>query len=170
MIIGIAGKKQSGKDTAAQVFVARGFTLDSFAAPIRAFVAHIIGEPITEENKEAPIDWIDGKTPRQLMQTVGTEWGRSEHPEIWVRSLMRRVRPMAVVPDVRFENEARAIRDAGGIVIHVVRDGLPPRDRHASEQGIQWRDCDWIIENNGSLEQFLREVESAADAILEAHA
>lgn len=33
MIIGIAGKKCSGKDTAAKVFERLGFTHDSFAAP-----------------------------------------------------------------------------------------------------------------------------------------
>lgn len=168
MIIGIAGRKRSGKNTAADVFVARGFDLHSFAEPIRSFVSMLINEEITDKNKEAPLPGL-GLSPRQLMQTAGTEWGRAQHPDIWLWSLKQRLPVMAVIHDVRFENEADFIRNAGGIVIHIVRDGLPS-DGHASEAGIERKAGDVVIYNNGSLAHFLLKVESAADAILEAHA
>ncbi|MEU9859193.1 hypothetical protein AB0E19_38720, partial [Streptomyces sp. NPDC047974] len=80
-IIGITGRARSGKDTLAEFLVSdHGFVKLSFAAPIRAFVADITGLPVSAMEdgplKEEPLDWLNGQTPRRLMQTVGTEWGR----------------------------------------------------------------------------------------------
>lgn len=98
MIIGIAGKKRSGKDTAAKVFERLGFTHDSFAAPMKRFVQDIVGHELRDEDKEAPMEWLDGMTPRRMWQTLGTEWGRMMvHPDLWVRSMMRRAPPMCVI-------------------------------------------------------------------------
>jgi hypothetical protein len=138
MLIGIAGPKRSGKTTLAEG-LCKVFSLEhhSFAGPIRAFVASILGYTAEEleARKEEPVAWLDGKTPRQLMQTVGTEWGRAMvHDELWVRSLIARV-PVwgAVISDVRFANEAEAILAAGGIVIQLSRPGTGAGDGHASE-------------------------------------
>jgi hypothetical protein len=75
MLIGIAGPKRSGKDTLARgLCAALGLSQDSFAGPLRAFVANTLGMTLAEleDAKEAPIAWLDGITPRHLMQTVGT--------------------------------------------------------------------------------------------------
>lgn len=74
-------------------------------------------------------------TPRLLMQLLGTECGRQIlHPNIWVNALMadykilaynqskkRPIYPNWIITDVRFPNEVRAIKDAGGIVIRINR-------------------------------------------------
>jgi hypothetical protein len=138
MLIGIAGPKRSGKTTLAEG-LCKVFSLEhhSFAGPIRAFVANILGYTLEglELRKEEPVVWLDGKTPRQLMQTVGTEWGRvTVHDDLWVRSLLARVPAEgAVISDVRFPNEAEAILAAGGIVIQLSRPGTGEGDGHASE-------------------------------------
>jgi hypothetical protein len=105
MLIGLAGKMRVGKDNAARIFVGRGWHFDSFAARIPAMV-EAIADPLTDGNRERPITWLGGRSRRQMMQTLGTEWGRQMvHPEIWVRSLLRRVQGCrAGIPDVRFEN------------------------------------------------------------------
>lgn len=156
MIVGIAGKKRAGKDTIAREFIQRGFQHDSFAAPIRRFVADLIGYEITDENKESPIAWAPHLTPRLLMQTVGTEWGRAMDPDLWVKSFINRVNGNIVAPDVRFENEASAIRNAGGLMIHVQRN-IVHDDSHASEAGVGVRfDLgDILITNNGSVEALM---------------
>lgn len=138
MIIGIAGKKRAGKDTlAAGLSAALGLPRDSFAAPIRAFVGQITGmrPEELEASKETPLAWLDGMTPRRMMQTVGTEWGRqSVHSELWVRSLFARApRSGVIVSDVRFPNEADAILARGGIVFRVNRLGQGAGDEHLSE-------------------------------------
>lgn len=169
MIVGIAGKKRVGKDTIAREFIKRGFQHDSFAGPIRRFVADLIGYEITDENKEAPIYWAPHLTPRLLMQTVGTEWGRAMDPNLWVLSFLNR--PNAgrnvVVPDVRFENEASAVRMAGGLMIHVQRN-IVHDDKHASEAGVGVRfDLgDMLITNNGSLGALMKQAAMIAEDCL----
>lgn len=138
LYIGIAGAKRAGKDTLARKLQAiLGLPIDSFAAPLRKFVAELAGMgglDTLEVHKETPIPWLDGITARSMMQTVGTEWGRQMvHPDLWVRSLFARLPAGGIIPDVRFPNEAEAIRQRGGIVIRVSRAGTGHGDGHASE-------------------------------------
>lgn len=138
LYIGIAGGKRAGKDTLANGLAsALALPCDSFAAPLRQFVASILGISLREldSRKEDAIDWLADLTPRHMMQSAGTEWGRDRvHPELWVRSLFSRLPEGGLVPDVRFANEAHAIRRRGGVVIRIVRPGQHSGDLHASEQ------------------------------------
>lgn len=138
MLIAIAGPKRSGKNTLARgLSVALGLTEESFAGPLRRFVADTLGwtQDELEGRKEAPIAWLGGVTARQMMQTVGTEWGRRMvHGDLWLRSLFQRIPPEgAVIFDCRFPNEAEAILDRGGLVIQLTRPGTGEGDGHASE-------------------------------------
>tara|TARA_R100000951_G_scaffold10686_3_gene9018 strand:- start:16608 stop:17540 length:933 start_codon:yes stop_codon:yes gene_type:complete len=77
------------------------------------------------------------QTPRKLMQLLGTEGGRDIlHPNIWVNALFADYKatggysdgphyPNWIITDVRFPNEAQAIKDRGGIVIRVERNIVP---------------------------------------------
>jgi len=136
-LIGIAGPKRAGKDTLARgLCAALELPQDSFAAPLREFIARILGWSLDEleARKEDPVDWLDGVTPRHMMQTVGTEWGRSMiHGELWVRSLLQRMAGGGVISDVRFANEAEEILKRGGVVIQVDRPGAGHADEHVSE-------------------------------------
>lgn len=59
-----------------------------------------------------------GLTPRQALQTLGTEWGRGIDEDIWVDYALRRADSLlrgrdlyaVLITDVRFLNEARALR------------------------------------------------------------
>lgn len=140
-IIGICGPARAGKDTVARVLTHMGYVKDSFAAPIRSFVASICGLTLDqlEQVKDFPSDALDGKTPRYAMQTLGTEWGRTLlAQDIWINFLLRRsTGQRLVVPDIRFENEAAAIVAHGGIIFKVERPGVEiPESTHSSEQGI----------------------------------
>ena len=74
-LIGICGKARSGKDTAADYIVEEcGFNKYSMADPIRSMLDSIGVDP--SFNKEDPVDRF-GKSPRQMMQTLGTEWMRN---------------------------------------------------------------------------------------------
>lgn len=154
MIVGITGAKRSGKNTLADGLCQKlWLEHHSFAGPLREFVARILGWSLDELElrKEEPIDWLDGKTPRYLMQTVGTEWGREMiHPELWVRSLAHRIPERAVISDVRFDNEARAILSRGGVVIRVVRPGTGEGDFHASEVPVSNSLVTYTIRNDST--------------------
>jgi hypothetical protein len=56
-----------------------------------------------------------------------------------------------IFTDVRFLDEARFIKKAGGIILRVVRD-LENKDTHSSETETDKITADYTIYNNGSLE------------------
>lgn len=163
LLIGICGAKRAGKNTLADA-LAVNLSLDhvSFAGPLRSFVADILGENLAtlEAVKETPISWLDGVTPRQMMQTIGTEWGRMMiHPELWLRSLLRRIPPSgAVISDVRFENEAKLIKDHGGVLIRVIRAGTGTGDAHISETPVPEQYVDYTATNNGAPDEMVDQV------------
>jgi DNA-binding transcriptional MocR family regulator len=62
-----------------------------------------------------------------------------------------------IFDDLRFENEADWIRENGGLVVRLERPeaGTTTYVNHASERGIKLDPLgrDWIIKNDGSLEE-----------------
>ena len=169
-ILGMCGVARSGKDTVADYLVAKyGFVKHSFATPIRQFVAHILGtHPRTlERTKERPIPWLGGKTPRYLMQTVGTEWGRGMiDPDLWVKSCFHRAQRdidagrCVVICDVRFPNEADAVHAHGGQVWAMNRPGAGTASAHASE-AVPLHLADRTISNPGSVAELYAAVDAA---------
>jgi hypothetical protein len=159
-IIGIAGRARSGKDTVANFIIAAiGGYRYSFADPIRAMLAPLgvdMNDPFWQERKEEPIPAL-GVSPRRMMQTLGTEWGRQLiHPDLWIIMAHQRLLssgPGMVVPDVRFENEAAWVRKHGGRIIHVIRPDAKVVEAHASEDGIEMLDSDVQLLNSGTLEE-----------------
>lgn len=107
--------------------------------------------------KETPLTVCNGKSARHMMQTLGTEWGRQRLGQnIWVDVALRRCSTLrrAVVTDVRFDNEAQAIRNNGGYVIEIIREGQPSgADAHASEMGVSPDLIDARVYNNSSIEE-----------------
>lgn len=162
-VIGLTGRAGTGKDTVARILSNLfGYRPRSFADPIRrGLVAMFEGlspELLTDRgHKETPLEITHGTTPRRLMQTLGTEWGRTLiHPEIWVTQMeawVERHQPYRlVIPDVRFADEARWIREErGGLVLRVVRDDVAPVEAHASESGLSDTLVDGTIRNTGSI-------------------
>lgn len=159
-LIGIAGRARSGKDTVANFIIAAiGGYRYSFADPIRAMLAPLgvdMNDPYWRARKEDVIPAL-GVSPRRMMQTLGTEWGRNLiNPDLWlVMAHQRLLRngPGMVISDVRFENEAAWIRKHGGRIIHVIRPEAKAVEVHASEDGIEMLDTDAQLFNSGTLEE-----------------
>jgi hypothetical protein len=145
---------QSGKTTIAEALVARGWQRVRFAGPLKAMLATMLAEVgedretisrmIEGDLKELAADALAGETPRWAMQTLGTEWGRKLiHPDIWVRLFLRRAVQLrrqgypVVCDDLRFCNEAAAIRAAGGRLVRIERPGSGWKDGHASEGALE---------------------------------
>jgi hypothetical protein len=159
-VIGIAGPARVGKDTAADYLLEHlpmGYVKYSFADPIKAM---LLGLDLTYEQLHGNLkDVVDERfdcTPRRMMQTLGTEWGREHvHPLIWIRAMDSLITNQAVIPDVRFENEADYIRE-NGILIHIVKnyDSMAERHQHVSENGIKVDTRDLVVRNRGTLEEY----------------
>lgn len=165
-VIGLCGPAGVGKDTAADYLVKNhGFRRISFAAPIYDMLTALgFPPPATREEKEA-IHPMWGFSWRHAAQTLGTEWGRSLDQDIWLKLLVRRIKDSHtskfVISDVRFENEARTIRDNGGRILHLHgrASDLGSRAKHASEVLVNFKDGeDWEIDNKGSIEDLHAEL------------
>jgi hypothetical protein len=105
-------------------------------------------------------------TPRLALQTLGTEWGRTLYPNIWVDAALRDLRGPErrhenwVLCDVRFRNEIEGIQDIGGLVVRLLRG--EPRFNHPSETElaqINLETFDCIVDNNGTLAEFYMKID-----------
>ena len=178
MLIGLCGPAGAGKNTVAEFLTdSDGCTLVqmAFADPLYECVSTITGLPVARLKdrvvKEAVIPHL-GKSPRQMLQSMGTEWGRGMvHDEIWIRIAMEQasqhitVGRGVVITDVRFDNEAQAIIDAGGEVWRVTRPGwrclAEEAAAHQSEAGVSDHLIARTIDNSGSLDDLRDELSAA---------
>jgi hypothetical protein len=156
-LVGFAGLIGCGKTTAAQFLIKElQFHRVRFAGPLKAMMAALglSNMEIDDPNcKEQPSALLCGKTPRWAMQSLGTEWGRNLiGDDIWINAWKRSCEgyPHIVVDDVRFPNEARAIKEANGLLVRIVRPSMQYNNSsHASEA--QNFGVDHIIYNNGLI-------------------
>lgn len=162
-IVAFYGYKGCGKSKAAKQFIdSFGFIRYSFAAPLKQMLLTLglNTEQLWGDEKETPSDLLGGKTPRWAMQSLGSEWGRHcIDGNIWVRVWQKSL-PLTkavVVDDLRFPNEAVAIKLAGGYIVKIERPGLAFDTSHESEKYVDDEDAiplDEIIVNDGTLAQF----------------
>lgn len=166
-VIGVAGVARVGKDAVAKFLISTGAAryAYSFADPIRSMIHAGFGvdmrSPYWQSKKEEIIPAF-GRSPRQMMQTLGTEWGRClVNDQVWIllaQEKLLNLGPGMVVADVRYDNEAVWIRKMGGTVVHVYRERAEPVASHVSEAGVIVEATDRIIHNNGSLEELQHSV------------
>lgn len=181
-IIGLNGKKGSGKDTAGAYLVEQyGYERASFAAPLKSSAAASLGLPpdpeTFEEWKNNPdarvILTVDGIeevniSVREFLQFYGTE-GHRNIPifgqSIWTVGLLNTLDPEKkyVITDARFVNECTAVREAGGTIIVIDRPGTDGGDSHASEDDLPAELVDTVLYNGSDLAHLY----SSLDAYME---
>lgn len=160
----------SGKSEVAKIMAENfGYSVVKFAGGfkemLRALYAYM-GLPdadsermIEGDLKTTAVPGLGPLTTRGLMQTLGTEWGRHQLPDLWVRIAMSRVALLhsqgkyVVIDDLRFPNELEAVKDAGGLCLCVVRPGVEATTSHPSEGLLSDRldQFDGLVANKGSL-------------------
>ena len=153
MVIGLMGFKQSGKSTAAKYLEERyGFVRINFKTAlveeIKAKFPDLLKVlacfyfPDTGVDNVTPemIDWLFEEKPapmRALMQNYGTEVRRGDNPDYWVNqwiaSTMINKGKWIVADDVRFFNEAKAVKDNGGMLLRITRPDIQSGGGHTSE-------------------------------------
>ena len=120
-------------------------------------------EQIEGELKEV-IDPKWGVSPRKVMQYFGTDIIQYQLPTIiptiqrdfFVKRLFDDVTPQTLpftISDVRFEHEAKVIKEHGGILIRIERNNNTNNetDNHISEKEQNDIKCDYIIQNDSDL-------------------
>jgi hypothetical protein len=167
-LFGFCGYAQSGKDTAASFLVEQGFKRLAFADILRQSLYNL--NPIVVQGRRVQeivdaVSWDVAKVEfpeiRELLQRMGTEVGRELYGEnFWVDRVMSQVKSNGdyVITDVRFPNEEAAVRQAGGRVLRIVREGVGAVNGHVSDTGVDSLRIDGAILNTGSLEEFKAQV------------
>lgn len=193
MVIGIIGYLKSGKDTVADLIMAKiegkaVFKKYSFAGPLKEATKALFGwsdEHVHDQDLKELVDPNWGISPRTALQLIGTDIMRDYFPSIapsefkskiknnfWVERFKSTVKNYPennyIISDARFDNECQAIKDMGGIIVRVHRDSVVPKEiKHPSENvELLNRHININIYNNGSIEELWKAVDVVVDYIL----
>lgn len=183
MLVGLHGYAGSGKDTVANILIEKyGYRRMAFADKLKEFTVAL--NPIIHLsdnlNDDITLDDVlqnyssfeeakrDDPSIRVELQNIGTACRKVFGKDFWVNLVLPpdssfRQFETVVIPDVRYANEVDAVHDMCGVVIRVSRPGYGPVNDHVSEREL---DCDLTIENNGSLEDLVKNVSLAYSQFL----
>lgn len=175
MIIGLSGYAQTGKDTVAQHLISNhGYRRIAFADPIRNALYKL--NPLVEAGEfravhlASAVDgmgWEETKRispeTRRLLQVLGTEVGREMFgQDFWVNQAMKSLGKFdkAVITDVRYPNEYKAIKARDGIIIRIVKPGTSAVNGHTSETALDNFSFDATIVNDGTFYDLNKKIDN----------
>lgn len=193
LIIGLGHRKRVGKDTFAgyleEVLEQCGYRAHrlAFALPMKESAANLFGAfglrdaafyEAHPEMREVILPRL-GKTPRQLWIEYGNAV-RTFWPDAWVELLNEQIedirygfnekerpRPLAfIITDVRFPNEAEAIKSWGGTLMEIRRNSAPTADDPAERALRDYMGWNWSIANEGSLDDLRTTAGRVADYVI----
>lgn len=176
VIIGFSGKIGSGKDTAALIalhaYPGLKFKQISFAHALKQAYAVMTGMvwQDTRAFKDSICPVFKMKR-REVLQRMGTNALRNNFDkDVWINIVKHKYgEGNLLISDVRFENEAKWIRDSGGTIIQIERSDDEDKSTfayHESEAGVKG---DFVVQNDfgvNGYERFKGEVESILESIL----
>lgn len=166
-IIGISGKATAGKDTVAYYYskyCKDRCTILHFADSLKDCCQGLLipfgtYDMSLQETKKLIIPWM-GKdyTVRNLLQDIGNAFRDGITPDFWVNIMIGKIAAInkngsidtILIPDVRYPNEFRMIKDLGGEVWRVERPNIEVMN-HISETALDDYTFDKVIENNGTI-------------------
>jgi hypothetical protein len=171
MLIGIySPAPQSGKSTVATRLIQQhNFVSLPLAGTLKGMVSVLLEDFGIDDcclytgDKSQVV--YNGKTVRDLLQTLGTEWGRNiVGKDLWADVWCCKVKRLMynhhiVCDDVRFENEAHMIMELGGVMLRVIRPDAATTGTHASEGGLDGFQFTATIRNEGTVEDLHAKVD-----------
>ena len=168
-----------GKSTVAKYLQTYGFQTVKFAGTLKAMLTVMltdagcspafIADAIDGDCKEVPIMAAGGKTARNLMTSLGTDWGRMEIKDsIWIDMAIARALRIygrgsgqrIVFDDTRLPAEVDAIRRNFHNTMFLYIDREDAQDRGGPYEGLlPMEHADYVIKNNGSVGDLLRQID-----------
>ena len=192
-LIGLSGAARSGKDTVGKFLEEwHYFKRYAFADPLKKCASEMFGLPLETfyEGDREIINEFWGFSPRQMLQLLGTEGGREVFGyDLWTKraqmewdthkeAITNSAKYVSgqhlqghngmVITDVRFENEAKFVKDQGGIILHIERpgaDGSVGVSNHASEAGYPDELKDYTILNIAGIQELYATTEFALELL-----
>jgi cytidylate kinase len=147
-----------------------GWQIKKFSTKLKEVVAVLTGAPVEKLDDQNFKKHMIGEhwdmTFRELMQKIGTEAMRNViNQDVWVNSLFDSHDEYKtygefrkwIITDVRFKNEAAAIKSRKGIILRIENDRCDKSD-HTSETELDNFSFDYTIDNNSSIEDLAIEI------------
>lgn len=170
MIIALTGKKRCGKTSVAnalceQTSLAGLFTKINFKSALLKQVKEHFPDFLKNEANHyyMSVDQLLEEKPgsiRQFLQNYGTDLFRKQNENYWTSKWRESTIGYSnvVIDDLRFLNEAQAVKDLGGTIIRIVRPSLGEQgDMHASEMEMDAIQPDYTITSD-DIETVISEV------------
>lgn len=157
MRIAFGCQARVGKDTACSYLALNyGGKILSFAEPLYELLYHC------QNQLNFPL-----QKDRKFLQFIGTDWARGHDKDVWVKKLISRLphEGNVFVSDLRFPNEMKALRDNGFVCVQIHRKSSTREMNHESETALLGFDFDFLIENNGDLDEFHRSLEHLVEKV-----
>lgn len=177
--IGLIGKARSGKDTvAARLRGQHGYQRVAFADPLKEAALRV--DPLVAWPGRMDVyrlsylvrhhgwEYVKDEVPevRRILQQMG-QAVREADADFWVRVALAKIDALCglpvVVTDVRYPNEAEALRAAGFMLVRIERrlDRHPFRtaSQHESETALDDFIADAAVFNDGSIAELHRQVD-----------
>lgn len=165
-ILAVSAKKQGGKSTLLEIIKKQlpssSCEIIRFADTLKQIVIDCfvpyeleweIDDLDLEENKNVMLPC--GKTVREMLQKIGTDWFRHAWEDCWINTFKNKVLKSKAsyifVPDCRFPNELKAIQEMGGIVIRLTRAPFAEQDQHESETALDELETKTLNWNNSEV-------------------
>lgn len=154
-IIGISGKKLSGKDTLCELIQKHADVKScrvAFADAVKEEVAKACNVTVCKVN-------TNKERFRPILQWWGTDFRRYYHGDnywiikafLTITEHVRQGAELVIIPDVRFLSEVEALREAKAHLIRISRP-ITSTDTHASETELDsYTDFDEIVLNKGLI-------------------
>jgi hypothetical protein len=157
-----------GKSSIAKALECKGWIVVSFAEPLRRMVITFLVEcgidPLVAKQlvtdtalKDLPLEKVPGNpTPRHLMRTLGTEWGRDcVTQKLWTEIARAKARVAlstrpfgnagVVFDDMRFATEYDMAVEEGALTVYLDRPQAPPLEGdHRSDGALD--DADFVFD------------------------
>jgi hypothetical protein len=160
----LCGWAQSGKDTLADYLVDHhGYTKRSYGETIVGLLEEAgtwvpdetgkavrLSSLILERGYEESKKW---KPARLAMQDFGTMLNRISPTLLGDLLHERAMGERVVITGGRSRPQIATTAKFGGISVWVSREGCVPANDHPNELALEARDCDYQIENNGTISQ-----------------
>ena len=145
----------------------KAICMDLFNIPFRCLYGtdeekNQIQEHLLWENMQTTFPINHGPmTAREFMQHFGSDVCRNIYEPIWVQSCLNKIKKeqseLAIIADVRFPNEVKAIEQAGGKVVRLTRN--VHEDNHSSEVALDdYPFTDYIDNKIESIETLMVKV------------
>ena len=175
-LIGISGKATSGKDTTANYycrFSNEHCTILHFADSLKDCCQGLLipfgtYDMSLQDTKKLIIPWMGKEyTVRNLLQDVGNAFRDSICQDFWIRIMLGKIKAIEhnneidtiLIPDVRYPNEYKMIKDLGGTVWRVDRKGIESMN-HISETALDDYTFDKYIKNHGTLTDLQQQIKN----------